>query len=111
MIRTAPIAFLTVLALTACGGSSEADSTPQLEDWEISSLRADAFSLSTNAAQMCVDPSDSPLSWGEITDKLLDLNKKLPEDPRIREAIRGAAEAMRTCGDSSQADRLNRATD
>lgn len=102
--RTASIALLAALSLAACGSSE-----PDLESWEMDGLRGDAYGLAAAAASTCVN--GDYISWGETADKLLDLNEKLPDDPKIRDAIRSTAESMRTCGDKSQADRLNRATD
>jgi hypothetical protein len=99
------VSLLLLIATSGCGGSG-------LEDYELSSLQADAAEAAYNIAAGCLSGSTAaPSDFSKNVDKLLDTYSKSKKDSEVKQTMRETAGTLRDCGHDDQAARLERATD
>jgi hypothetical protein len=95
---------MLVAGIVGCGGSG-------LEDYELSSFRADAAGAAADIGLSCLDGSGSASEFSESVDTLLDAYSGSMKDAEVKQTLRGAAGTLRDCGQDEQAERVDRATD
>jgi hypothetical protein len=109
-MKTHLIILASVVVLAGCGnGKTETDTTGVLSD---AAAASSAISHACGVqAGVEGDTGDGVEPIGDNVDKLIALHNSSDGNQQVEDAMRNAANFLRTCNEDGYADRLNAATD